>query len=941
MGLRGTGVKGFATGTIKIPDTVQASATGVASPGVPAGADIVAAYLYWETAEYSGSFSGQMGYFRGYPITGVALGNPNSPAVWSSGGCTGSSQGSKTLVAYRADVRPYLPLDSDGNFLAPNAATPGQYQVKLADSGSHGGGLPLTLGASLVIIYRVLSPATPLNSIILYDGADAPNNQSLNMSQTIVGFYQPDATHSAKLTHIVGNGTPYAGQQVFFNGNNPLPNLYSAHPGVAFPGVYNGTWDNPTWNVSGYVNGGALGFDTSASTSVVPNGGGCVDWGAIVFSTTVQDSDHDGLLDVWEDNQGYTDVNTGQWVALPGANKSVKDIFLEIDYLSNLDGSAGASLHSHLPRQAALDMVGDAYKNAPVDCNSVTGVCNGIKVHFDVGSAYQNDPYVIHAGTGGNAISEGALLCTDNGLPPLCAYPGTPAVGWKGGFQFVQYSASGPSNTNPSVSVPLGNFQLGRKDSYRYLLLGHATGNPRSSWSTAGTALSDPSILQLVSIVNSGTTATVTIQSPSGVLKPGDQVSKNDPAFGDGNLDRVVITGALGQTALNGTYHFSILNSSTAANGVTTTTFTVTTANVPNGTYNLTNEPQLAVVYGGPTSSSGHSDFGGGGDAAITFGLWGADDPVGCQADPSATLATGQVYCNNEVGTVVQQAGTLMHELGHSLTLTHGGTYYKDPQNPYLPTYEPNCKSNFLSVMNYMFQVRGFPDGGIDYSRQVFAGLDESHLNELTGIGLDSLGKPALHFTRWYAPPNSIDNQIQANGGKRYSTAHCDGTPIGPNEPPSVRVDGKTFSGPIDWNNNLTVPDAIEPLAWQDVDFNGSTASAPDNPAFYDGFHDWQALDLRQIGARAGGDAFSAGGGIQRSGGGIQRSGGGIQQSGGGIQRSGGGIQRSGGGIQRSGRRHPTFGWRSRGRAGRGYGQLDCRSSDLTAVFRLCGLARI
>jgi hypothetical protein len=468
VGLRGTGVNGFAKGTITIPDPVQASATGAPSPGVPAGADIVAAYLYWESAEFSGSFAGQKGYFRGYPITGTALGNLNSPAVWSSGGCTGASNGSKTLTGYRADVRPYLPLDSDGNYLAPNAATPGQYQVILADSGSNGGGLPLTLGASLVIIYRVQSSAVPLNSIILYDGADAPNNAALNMSQTIVGFYQPDATHSAKLTHIVGNGSRYAGQQVFFNGNNPLPYLYSGHSGVAFPGLYNGSWDNPTWNVSTYVNGGALGFDTSASTSVVPNGA-CVDWGAIVFSTTVQDSDHDGLLDTWEDNQGYTDVNTGQWVALPGANKSVKDIFIEIDYLSNLDGSAGASLHSHLPKQAALDMVGDAFKNAPVDCNSVTGVCSGIKVHFDVGSAYQGDPYVIPAGTGGNAISESALLCTDNGMPPLCAYPGTPAVGWKSGFQFVQSGTSEPSNINPSVSLPLGNFQLGVRPKIDFL----------------------------------------------------------------------------------------------------------------------------------------------------------------------------------------------------------------------------------------------------------------------------------------------------------------------------------------------------------------------------------------------------------------------------------------------------------------------------------------
>src|SRR5713101_3771768 len=46
VGLRGLGVNGVATGTINIPDTVQAAAMGVPSPSVPDGADIVAAFLY-------------------------------------------------------------------------------------------------------------------------------------------------------------------------------------------------------------------------------------------------------------------------------------------------------------------------------------------------------------------------------------------------------------------------------------------------------------------------------------------------------------------------------------------------------------------------------------------------------------------------------------------------------------------------------------------------------------------------------------------------------------------------------------------------------------------------------------------------------------------------------------------------------------------------------
>ena len=214
--------------------------------------------------------------------------------------------------------------------------------------------------------------------------------------------------------------------------------------------------------------------DTSETTSVVPSAsnGGCVSWGAMIFSTTVQDTDGDSLLDVWEDNQGYTDAKSGQFVALPGANKSLKDIFVEVDYLTNMDGSAGPYLHSHLPKQGALDAAGHTLE------------LQGIKIHFDLGqNIYPSSPYVIQSGTGGNAISEGLLVCTDGPNRPLCAYPGQSTIGWKGGFLFVRDSATMP-NTNPPA--PLGNFQPGRGQSYHYVLAGHALGASRYFWEHLG-----------------------------------------------------------------------------------------------------------------------------------------------------------------------------------------------------------------------------------------------------------------------------------------------------------------------------------------------------------------------------------------------------------------------------------------------------------------------
>ena len=138
----------------------------------------------------------------------------------------------------------------------------------------------------------------------------------------------------------------------------------------------------------------------------------------MIFSTTVQDKDGDGLLDVWEQNKGYTDAipnanGQHEWVALPDASADQRDIFVELDYLTNLDGAAGKYLHSHVPKQQALDMVGKALE------------MQGITVHFDLGPGVYSDKYVVSypvdlsnmpagavpppAGAGGNAISEGTL----------------------------------------------------------------------------------------------------------------------------------------------------------------------------------------------------------------------------------------------------------------------------------------------------------------------------------------------------------------------------------------------------------------------------------------------------------------------------------------------------------------------------------------------------
>jgi hypothetical protein len=83
--------------------------------------------------------------------------------------------------------------------------------------------------------------------------------------------------------------------------------------------------------------------------------------------------------------------------------------------------------------------------------------------------------------------------------------------------------------------------------------------------------------------------------------------------------------------------------------------------------------------------------------------------------------------------TRFQEAGTFMHELGHSLGLRHGGAD------------NVNYKPNYLSIMNYLFQTNGLPTfssftpctvatSRIDYSGSLLRHLVETSLSEAVGI---------------------------------------------------------------------------------------------------------------------------------------------------------------------------------------------------------------
>jgi hypothetical protein len=90
-------------------------------------------------------------------------------------------------------------------------------------------------------------------------------------------------------------------------------------------------------------------------------------------------------------------------------------------------------------------------------------------------------------------------------------------------------------------------------------------------------------------------------------------------------------------------------------------------------------------------------------------------------------------------GTPEQKVGTFIHELGHNLNLTHGGSDHV------------NYKPNYISIMNYFFQTWGLYHNGTWYNweYQPFAlpALNEASLSEPGGLGSSAAtGYGTMHW---------------------------------------------------------------------------------------------------------------------------------------------------------------------------------------------------
>ena len=86
-------------------------------------------------------------------------------------------------------------------------------------------------------------------------------------------------------------------------------------------------------------------------------------------------------------------------------------------------------------------------------------------------------------------------------------------------------------------------------------------------------------------------------------------------------------------------------------------------------------------------------------------------------------------------GSRSEQAGTLMHEMGHTLNLRHGGPVAGSTS----ADYDMNCKVNYLSVMNYVRQFPGLlPTGAGTTSTYDAAGANP--VTKWEGVRVNTVG---------------------------------------------------------------------------------------------------------------------------------------------------------------------------------------------------------
>ncbi|MEV7969406.1 CARDB domain-containing protein [Sphaerisporangium sp. NPDC088356] len=152
----------------------------------------------------------------------------------------------------------------------------------------------------------------------------------------------------------------------------------------------------------------------------------------------------------------------------------------------------------------------------------------------------------------------------------------------------------------------------------------------------------------------------------------------------------------------------------------------------------------------GTTSGRAELDDRGSNDFVVSLGRW-------------TTKMFGEVG-----GRAAAEQATLLHEIGHTFGLGHGGRYGNGTADLV------NCKPNYQSVMSYSWQFAGIDPGRpLDYQRFGKANLDETDLDEIKDPGLAGVVRPVIYGVGGVVSKGPADDPIDWTGDGPPFSAHA------------------------------------------------------------------------------------------------------------------------------------------------------------------------
>lgn len=231
VGLRGTGV-----GNIVLD-------------GIPAGASVFRAYLYWATLGSANTFT--TATLEEIPVDGFLI-DTAGDTCW----------GVPNNFVYRADVTDIV----NGNGTYTIAGLPDDLE---AGNDSQ--------GASLVVIYE--DPALPLRTVTINDGAVALDLDNNVYTDTLLGFAPDIPNSSAHVTYLIGDGQDqFEADSLTFNGISIAESVFS--------GIDGDLWGTHSFDVTGLVGPAPIQTTLDNSEMLNPASPDCLLWAATIFSTT-------------------------------------------------------------------------------------------------------------------------------------------------------------------------------------------------------------------------------------------------------------------------------------------------------------------------------------------------------------------------------------------------------------------------------------------------------------------------------------------------------------------------------------------------------------------------------------------------------------------------------------------------------------------------------